>query len=102
MVALEAAAAAFDSRGIHFDAALARFEVATLHLEMGRPERSAEIVAGIVETFKDNGDLEEARKAVELFRDAVEARRATIELAVAILEFLFLAQHRRDLVFGAA
>jgi hypothetical protein len=87
---------------MRFDAALARFEVATLHLEMGRPERSAEIVAGIVETFKDNGDFEEARKAVELFREAVEARRATIELAVSILEFLFLAQHRRELVFGGA
>jgi tetratricopeptide (TPR) repeat protein len=102
MVALEAAAAAFDGREMRFDAALARFEVATLHLEMGRPERSAEIVAGIVETFKDSGDFEEARKAVELFREAVEARRATIELAVSILEFLFLAQHRRELVFGEA
>lgn len=100
LVLLEAAAAAFDSRDMRFDSALARFEVATLHLEMGRPERSAEIVAGIVETFKDNGDFEEARKAIELFREAVEARRATIELAVAILEYLFLAQHRRELVFG--
>lgn len=99
LVALEAAAAAFDSREMRFDSALARFEVATLHLEMGRPERSAEIVAGIVETFKDNGDFEEARKAIELFREALAVQRATLELAVSILEFLFLAQHRRDLVF---
>ncbi|HEX3131551.1 MAG TPA: hypothetical protein VH394_29715 [Thermoanaerobaculia bacterium] len=100
MVSLEAAATAFDSREMRFDAALARFEVATLHLEMGRPERLAEIVAGIVETFKDNGDFEEARKAIELFREALAAHRATLELAVSILEFLFLAQHRKDLVFG--
>lgn len=100
LVALEAAAAAFDSRAMRFDSALARFEVATLYLEMGRPEKSAEIAAGIVETFKGNGDFEEARKAVELFREAVAAQRATRELAVSILEFLFLAQNRRDLVFA--
>jgi hypothetical protein len=99
-VSLEAVAAAFDSRDMFFDAALARFEIATLQLEMGRPEKSAQIAAGIIETFKDSGDFEEAKKAIVLFREAVEARRATIELAVAILEYLFLAQHRRGLVFG--
>lgn len=92
--ALATAAAAFESLDIDYDAALARFEEATVHLEMGQPGKAAEIAGELVARFEAQGVHEEAAKAIRLFQQAVLTERITAELARSILNYLYLAQHQ--------
>lgn len=96
--ALEAAAGGLDRHGMLYDVALARFEVATLHLEMGKAATAAEIAGELAQRFASCGDFEEAKRALELFVEATAEERATSELACAILKYLYLAQNQ-ELVF---
>lgn len=92
--ALETAAAAFESRGMDYDAALARFEAATLHLEMRRSDVAAEIAGELVTLLAAKGVNEEATKALKLFGEAIATQSVTAELAHSILRYLYLAQHQ--------
>ena len=92
--ALATAAAAFESLDIDYDAALARFEEATIHLEMRQPGKAAEIAGELVARFEAQGVHEEAVKAIRLFEEAVLTEKITAELARSILSYLFLAQHQ--------
>jgi tetratricopeptide (TPR) repeat protein len=92
--ALEAAAVGLDRHKMLYDVALARFEVATLHLEMGRAATAAEIAGELARRFASCGDFEEAKRALDLFVEAAAEERATSELACAILKYLYLAQNQ--------
>jgi tetratricopeptide (TPR) repeat protein len=92
--ALEAAAGGLDRHKMLYDVALARFEVATLHLEMGKTALAAEIAGELAQRFASCGDFEEAKRALELFAEATTEERATSELACAILKYLYLAQNQ--------
>jgi len=76
MARLEAAAAAFEAEGLVYDVALARFEVATLCVEMEKPERAEEIVVELLAFFRSSGDTAEEARALELFQVALATRRA--------------------------
>lgn len=92
--ALATAATAFESLEIDYDAALARFEEATLHLELGQPGRAAEIAGELIARFEAQGVHDEAAKAIKLFKEAILTERITAELARSILNYLYLAQHQ--------
>jgi tetratricopeptide (TPR) repeat protein len=92
--ALATAAAAFESLDIDYDAALARFEEATVHLELGQAGRAADIAGELIARFEAQGVHEEAAKAIKLFKEAVLTERITAELARSILNYLYLAQHQ--------
>jgi tetratricopeptide (TPR) repeat protein len=92
--ALATAAAAFESLDIDYDVALARFEEATLHLELGRSGRAVEIAGELVARFEAQGVHAEAAKAFRLFQEAVLTETITAELARSILNYLYLAQHQ--------
>jgi tetratricopeptide (TPR) repeat protein len=92
--ALEAAAGGLDPHKMLYDVALVRFEVATLHLEMGKASLAAEIAGELVQRFASCGDFEEAKRALELFVEATAEEKATNELACAILKYLYLAQNQ--------
>lgn len=96
--ALEEAAGGLDRHKMLYDAALARFEIATLHLEMGKAALAAEIAGELAQRFASCGDFEEAKRALELFVEAAAEERATSELACAVLKYLYLAQNQ-ELVF---
>ena len=49
--ALEAAAGGFDRHKMLYDVALARFEIATLHMEMGQAALAAEIAGELAQRF---------------------------------------------------
>ncbi len=67
---LATVSAVFEGMSMDFDAALARFEEARLHMELGRPGRAAEIAGDLVGRFEAQGIHEEAAKARGLFQQA--------------------------------
>jgi tetratricopeptide (TPR) repeat protein len=91
---LATAAAAFESLDMDYDAALARFEEATLHLELMQPGRAAEIAGELVASFEAQGVHKEAAKAIRLFQEAVLTETITAELTRSVLNYLYLARHQ--------
>jgi tetratricopeptide (TPR) repeat protein len=100
--ALSAARAGFGSLGNRFSEALVSLELAGLYLEQGRTAEVKELVAAMELVFRDQGVHEEARKALALFRRAVELETVTLELVRRMVAFLYRAQHDPELSFEAA
>jgi len=91
--------AAFDLEHIHYDEALAGMELAGLYLEQGRTVDVKRLVLQMEPVFQSQGVHEEARKALNLFRRAVELETVTVELVRRVVAYLYRAQHNPELRF---
>jgi tetratricopeptide (TPR) repeat protein len=99
--ALSAARAGFGSLENRYSEALVSLELAGLYLEQGRTAEVKELVTEMALVFRDQGVHEEARKALALFRRAVELETVTLELVRRLVAFLYRAQHDPELRFEA-
>jgi transcriptional regulator with XRE-family HTH domain len=84
-----------------YDYALASLAAAEVLLQDGRHEEVEVLALELESIFRQEGGSEEAAKALHLFRQAVEARTATPELAGKVVRFLYKAQHNPELRFAA-
>jgi transcriptional regulator with XRE-family HTH domain len=94
--------AAFSDKKLRYDEALASMELAALYLEQGRTADVKRLVLQMAPVFRDKGVHEEARKALDLFRRAVDRETATPELAGRIVHYLRRAQSDPELRFQEA
>jgi tetratricopeptide (TPR) repeat protein len=86
-----------------YDAALATVHLAALYLAGGGRAREVKaLIARAVPIFEAEEVHVEARKALALFRRAVEEERATIELARQLTAYLERARRDPGLVFASA
>jgi tetratricopeptide (TPR) repeat protein len=97
--ALAAVRAEFAEKKIRYDEALVSMELAGLYLQQGRTADVKRLVAEMEPVFRDQGVHEEARKALALFRRAVELETMTVELVRRLVAFLYRAQHNPELRF---
>lgn len=81
------------------DEGLASMELAALYLEQGRTADVKVLVRQMEPIFRDQGIHEEARKALQLFRRAVELEKVTLELVRRVVTYLYRAQHNPELRF---
>ncbi len=96
---LSSVRAAFGDEKIRYDEALAGMELAKLYLEQGRTEDVKRLVRQMEPVFRDKGIHEEARKALGLFRRAVELETVTVELVRRVVAYLYRAQNDPTLRF---
>jgi len=94
--------AAFSKDEIRYDEALAGMELAGLYLRQGRTADVKRLVRQMEPVFRAQGIHEEARKALHLFRHAVEMETVTVELARRIVVYLRKAQDDPQLRFEEA
>jgi tetratricopeptide (TPR) repeat protein len=99
--ALSAVRTAFARLEIRYSEALVSLELAALYLEQGRTEEVKAVAEKMERIFHDQGVHEEARKALELFRRAVELETVTLALVRSLVSFLYRAQHDPELRFEA-
>jgi tetratricopeptide (TPR) repeat protein/DNA-binding XRE family transcriptional regulator len=97
--ALSAVRAAFAKEDLRYDEAQACMELAGLYLEQGRTAEVKRLVLQMEPVFRAKGVHVEARKALLLFRRAVEMETVTVELAGRIAGYLRRAQHDPELRF---
>jgi hypothetical protein len=90
----------FEAKGMWYDVALARMELAGLQLEEGRTAEVKAVTPALAAAFEAEGVHAEALKALRLFQQAVDREEATAELARRVLSFLFRAQHDPALRFA--
>lgn len=79
ITALEEVRAAFTTRQIAYDTALATLELATLYLETGRPADVLPLATEAAWILKAEGVRAETLAAVRLFYDAAAQNQATLE-----------------------
>lgn len=94
--------AAFAKDGIRYDEALASLELAGLYLEQGRTADVKRLVVTMAPVFQAKGVHEEAKKALALFRRAVEMETVTVELVRRVVVYLRRAQCDPKLRFEEA
>jgi hypothetical protein len=97
--ALAAVRAEFAEKKIRYDEALVSMELAGLYLQQGRTAEVKQLVTEMEPVFRDQGVHEEARKALALFRRAVELETMTVELVRRLVAYLYRAQHNPELCF---
>jgi len=97
--ALAAARAKFAEKKIRYDEALVSMELAWLYLRQGRTADVKALVQQMEPVFRGQEVHTEARKALELFRQAVELETMTVELARRLVAYLYRAQHNPELRF---
>ncbi len=90
---------AFDKEDSRYDEAQAGMDLARLYLKKGRTREVKRLVHLMEPVFRAKGVHTEAKKALALFRRAVEMETATPELAGRVAEYLCRAQHDPELVF---
>jgi transcriptional regulator with XRE-family HTH domain len=100
--ALSAVRAAFAKEDIRYDEAQAGMELAGLYLEQGRTAEVKRLVLQMEPVFRARGVHEEARKALLLFRRAVERETVTVELVRRLAAYLRRAQDDPELRFEEA
>jgi transcriptional regulator with XRE-family HTH domain len=100
--ALASVRAAFAKEEIRYDEALASMEIAGLYLEQGRTAEVKRLVRQMEPVFRAKGVHEEAKKALHLFRRAVEMETITVELVHSIVVYLRRAQDDPKLIFEEA
>jgi tetratricopeptide (TPR) repeat protein/DNA-binding XRE family transcriptional regulator len=100
--ALSTVRAAFAKDDIRYDEALASMELAGLYLRKGRPAEVKRLVLQMEPVFRAKGVHAEAKKALALFRRAVEMETVTPELAGRVAGYLRRAQHDPELRFEEA
>ena len=98
---LEQALGKFAEKNMAYDVALAALELSELLLEEGKTAEVKAMTLKLAEAFESEGVHHEARKALELFREAAQQEAATAELARRVLGFLFRARHNPALRFAA-
>jgi tetratricopeptide (TPR) repeat protein len=94
--------AAFAEEGVRYDEAQAGIELAGLYLKKGRTADVKRLVLLMEPVFRAQGIHQEARKALQLFRRAIEKETATPELAGRITGYLRRAQQDPELRFEEA
>jgi tetratricopeptide (TPR) repeat protein len=99
--ALAAVRAEFAEKKIRYDEALVSMELAGLYLQQGRTADVKQLVGEMEPVFRDQNVHEEARKALDLFRQAVELETMTVELVRRLVAYLYRAQHDPELRFEA-
>jgi len=99
--ALAAVRAEFAEKNIRYDEALVSMELAGLYLQQGRTADVKQLVSEMEPVFRDQNVHEEARKALDLFRRAVELETMTVELVRHLVAYLYRAQHDPELRFEA-
>ena len=97
---LSAARAGFGRLENRYSEALVSLELAGLYLEQGRTAEVKEMVAVMEPVFRAQGVHIEARKALALFRQAVELETVNLELVRRLVAFLDRAQHDPELRFN--
>jgi tetratricopeptide (TPR) repeat protein len=97
---LEQALSKFAKKGMVYDVLLAALEIAGLLLDEGKTAEVKALTLELAEAFESEDVHHEARKALELFREAAEREAATAELARQVLSFLFRARHDPGLRFA--
>lgn len=101
MEALSRVRAEFGDLRMRYDEALATMELAGLYLEQGRTAEVKTLARQMEPIFRDQGVHEEARKALALFRQAVEVETVTLALVRRLTSFLYRAQGDPGLRFEA-
>ena len=99
IVALERVRRKFVEDEIAYDGALVTLELAELHAILGHSEQVKSLARESAPIFTQQGVHAEARRALELFRRAVEDERVTIELVRAVIVYLYRARHDPRLRF---
>ncbi len=99
--ALTAVRAAFARLENRYSEALVSLELAALYLEQGRTTEVKALTGKMERIFLDQGVHEEVRKALELFRQAVELETVTLALVRSLVAYLYRAQHDPELRFEA-
>jgi tetratricopeptide (TPR) repeat protein len=99
--ALTAVRAKFAEKTKTYDEALVSMELAGLYLKQGRTADVKNLVRQMEPVFRDQEVHAEARKALELFRQAVELETMTEELVRRLVAYLYRAQHNPELRFEA-
>ena len=93
---------AFAEKDSRYDEAQAGMELAELYLKKGRTAEVKRLVLRMAPVFKAQRVHAEAKKALALFRRAVEKETATPELAGRVAGYLRRAQHDPELIFEEA
>ena len=99
--ALSSVRAHFADKKIRYDEALVSLELAGLYLEQGRTADVKRLVGLMAPVFQAEGIHAEAKKALALFRRAVELETVTRELVRRLVAYLYRAAHNPDLPFAA-
>jgi tetratricopeptide (TPR) repeat protein/transcriptional regulator with XRE-family HTH domain len=84
-----------------YDQALVSMELAGLYLQQGRTTEVKRLVQQMEPVFRDQGVHAEARKALDLFRQAVELETLSAELVRRLVAYLYRARHNPELSFEA-
>ncbi len=98
---LSRARSEFADLGMDYDAAMLMVELAALYLEIGRTAEVKALTRLSAPVFVSEDVPEEARKALALFRRAVERETLTLELARRLAVYLHRAQGDPGLRFEA-
>jgi len=97
--ALAAVRVEFAEKKIRYDEAMVSMELAGLYLQQGRTAEVKQLVSEMEPIFRDQEVHEEARKALALFRRAVELETMSVELVRRLVAYLYRAQHDPELRF---
>jgi transcriptional regulator with XRE-family HTH domain len=84
---------------IAYDAALVTLELAEIHAILGHRAEVKALARESAPIFEQQGVHAEARRALELFRQAAEAERLTVELVRAVIVYLYRARQDPRLRF---
>jgi transcriptional regulator with XRE-family HTH domain len=91
----------FTEQGIGHDAALVTLELAELLAAAGRTAEVKALSRQTVPVFHGLGLHAEARRALQIFREAAESERLSAELAGALIAYFLQARHDPKLRFEA-
>lgn len=75
----------FEAEEMGFDVALASLELATMRVRQGRSSEAALLASEALSLFQVNGIEREALASLNLFKEAADANRLTVELAEQVL-----------------
>lgn len=98
--ALAAVREEFLARENGFDVALASLDLAKLYLHQGRTAEVKTLAEQMVAIFQEQGVHREALIAVQLFQEAADRERASLELLSRLADFLRRARHEPELRFA--
>jgi tetratricopeptide (TPR) repeat protein len=94
--------ATFIAQNNPYDAALVTLQLAEVHAACGHTSEVKSLARESAPIFHDQGVHREARRALELFRQATEEERVSAELVRQILGYLYRSRHDADSRYGGA
>lgn len=98
---LEQALGKLAEKNMAYDVCLAALELCGLLLEEGKTREVKALTLELAEAFESEDVHHEARKALDLFREAAEREAATAEMARQVLGFLYRSRYDPALRFAA-